>query len=92
MGNIIALKCHKYKDFLPHIAEVKEIDDSSVTINWMNGSYSGTWTYWKSRGRVIVETYPNRAILMTIKLTKAQRLTKGDAEKLRSIYSNTEFI
>ena len=91
-GIYVLLKCEKYKDFLPQIGHIAEIDDSSVTIEWLEGSFSGTWSYWKHRGKVITETFPKRAIIKRIELTASMRLKKTDVQDVKQLYETAEFV
>ena len=92
VGSIVALKCTKYKDFLPHIGEIKELNQTTVTVAWLNGQYTSIWTYWKNRGKVITETFPVRAIIKPIQLTKGMRLRPETINELKGIYDDAEFV
>ena len=51
--------------------------------------YGDVWTSWKYRGKVIVETFPRRAIIGGIKLTTSMIL---NTPLLKEIYSTTKFV
>ena len=92
VGDYVALKCEKYKEFLPQIAKVRNINEADITVDWLNGSYGDVWTSWKYRGKVIVETFPRRAIIGGIKLTASMRLKTPLVDLLKEIYTTTEFV
>ena len=74
VGEYIALKCFKYKDFLPQIAKVRDISESDVEVEWLDGSYTSIWVHWKDRGKIIVEKFPRRALIGAVVLTPSMRL------------------
>ena len=92
VGSTVALKCMKYKDFLPHIGEIKELDQTTITVAWLNGQYSSVWIHWKNRGKVITETFPVRALIKPIQLTKGMRLRPETINELKKIYEDCEFV
>ena len=92
VGEYVALKCFKYKDFLPHIAKLSSIDETTVQVEWLDGTYSGTWAYWKDRGKVIIETFPRRALIGAINMTASMRLKRETITSLKEFYLKTEFV
>ena len=52
------------------------INPTTFTIEWLVGSYSGVFSYWKEKGSVISEKFPLRGIMRSIKFTQSMRLTK----------------
>lgn len=92
VGNLIALKIEKYREELPQIGKVVAIDEASVTVNWLIGSYSGIFTYWKERGEIIQEVFPLRGVICPIKLSPSMRLAKVDSSTLKEIYVSSEFV
>lgn len=36
---------------LPQLGKVVAIDESSVKVDWLVGSYSSIFTFWKEKGR-----------------------------------------
>ena len=92
VDDYVALKCEKYKEFLPQIGRLTEINETNITIEWLDGSYTGTWVYWKTRGKVITEDFPRRAIMQTIQLTPAMKIRKDDILKLKDAYTTAEFV
>ena len=51
-GDFIALQIMQYREELTKIRKVVELNESSVSVEWPVGSYSGTFSFWKERGRV----------------------------------------
>ena len=47
VGQFVVLKLLQYQEDLPQIGKVTQIDVFSVTVDWLVGSYSGTFGYWK---------------------------------------------
>ena len=92
VGDYIALRCFKYKDFIPQIAKVRCISESDVEVEWLDGSYTGIWVPWKDRGKVIVEKFPKRAVTGTIVLTASMRLKRDTITALKGIYQTTEYV
>ena len=92
VGDYVALKILQYHEELPQIGKVKEISPATVTIDWLVGSYSGIFSFWKEKGRVICETFPLRGIMTYIKLTQSMRLRKEDIVTLKKLYSTAEFV
>ena len=78
VGQFVVLKLLQYQEDLPQIGKVIQIDASSVTVNWLVGSYSGTFGYWKEKGKVISGEYPLRAVVCSIKLTPSMKILKND--------------
>ena len=56
--------------------QTKKIDASRVEIDWLIGSYSGIFTFWKERGVVIREIYPLCGVMFPVKFTQCMRLEK----------------
>ena len=78
VGDTVALKIMKYHEELPQLGKVVEISESSVTVDWLIGTYSGTFSFWKEKGKVISEIYPLRGIICPLKLTSTMKLNKVD--------------
>ena len=55
--------CEKNKDFAPQIGRIKSFDGSSLVLEWLDGTYTSTWIFWKHRNKIITETLPLRAML-----------------------------
>ena len=95
VGHYVALSCNTYKEFIPQIARLKNINETAGTIlvEWLHGAYHGTWIFWKTRGKVITETLPRRSILHTpVSFTKSMRLKNTDRSLLKQKYATAEFV
>lgn len=53
-----ALQCEKYKYYLPQIGKLSSMDEATVTVDWLHGSYTDVWIEWKARGKTISERFP----------------------------------
>ena len=76
IGDYLAMNIFQYKDELPQIGKVLKIDASRVEIDWLIGSYSGIFTFWKERGVVIRDIYPLCGVMFPVKFTQSMRLEK----------------
>ncbi|XP_014730971.1 PREDICTED: nipped-B-like protein isoform X4 [Sturnus vulgaris] len=89
--DVIAICCPKYKD-RPQIARVVQKTSNGFSVQWMAGSYSGSWTEAKRRdGRKLVpwvDTIKESDIIYKkIALTSANKLTNKVVQTLRSLYA-----
>ncbi|XP_061872616.1 nipped-B-like protein isoform X3 [Colius striatus] len=89
--DLIAICCPKYKD-RPQIARVVQKTSNGFSVQWMAGSYSGSWTEAKRRdGRKLVpwvDTIKESDIIYKkIALTSANKLTNKVVQTLRSLYA-----
>ncbi|XP_043932364.1 nipped-B-like protein [Protopterus annectens] len=89
--DVIAIRCPKYKD-RPQIAKVVQKTNNGFSVQWMAGSYSGTWAEAKRRdGRKLVpwvDTIKESDIIYKkIVLTSANKLTTKVVQTLRSLYA-----
>ncbi|XP_075302548.1 nipped-B-like protein isoform X3 [Opisthocomus hoazin] len=89
--DVIAICCPKYKD-RPQIARVVQKTSNGFSVQWMAGSYSGSWTEAKRRdGRKLVpwvDTIKESDIIYKkIALTSANKLTTKVVQTLRSLYA-----
>jgi hypothetical protein len=91
-GDVIAMKIHKYHDELPQIGRILRLDATTVTIQWMVGSYTGNFSYWKEKGSIIAETFPRRGIMCRVLLTQSMRLGKEVATAIKEAYKTAEFV
>ena len=66
----------QYREELTQIGKVVKLNESSVSVEWLVGSYSGTFSFWKERGRVICESFLLRGTVCHLKLTPAMNLLK----------------
>ena len=83
----------QYREELTQIGKVVKLNESSVSVEWLVGSYSGTFGFWKERGRVICESFLLRGTMCRLKLTPAMNLrTKADVCGLKKIYISAEFV
>ena len=81
-------------EYLPQIGKLCAMDGASVTIEWLDSSYSGVWVFWKSRGKIIKETFPQRAVYVigAIVMTPAMRIKKEYISLLKNEYNSCEFV
>ena len=56
VSDYVAMKIERYRQELPQIGKVKEINSSTVTVEWLIGSYSGIFMFWKERGVIICDS------------------------------------
>ena len=91
VGDYIALRCFKYKDFIPQIAKVRHISESDIEVEWLDGSYTGIWIPWKDHGKIIVKKFPRRAVIGVIALTASMRLKRNTIAALKEVYETTEY-
>ncbi|XP_020651344.3 nipped-B-like protein isoform X3 [Pogona vitticeps] len=92
--DVIAICCPKYKD-RPQIARVVQKTSNGFSVQWMAGSYSGSWTEAKRRdGRKLVpwvDTIKESDIIYKkIALTSANKLTNKVVQTLRSLYATKD--
>ena len=93
IGSYVALKINAYKDWTPQIGEVVAINNSTVTINWLDGTYTSKWEYWKHRGKPVCQKFPRRAIVRPITFTSSMKLSKPTIILLKKDYDNeVEFV
>ncbi len=38
VGDYIALKCEQYKDCLPQVGQLTNVNDTEIEFNWLNGT------------------------------------------------------
>ena len=93
VGSYTAVCCQKYKDFIPQIGKIKSITEGSLLIEWLDGTYTSTWVFWKYRNKVVTETLPLRATLYSpIIFTKSMRLKSADVTVLKQKYESAEYV
>ena len=91
---MIAIYLPQYRDELPTIGEVVNIDEegAKVEVEWYVGSYTGVWRVCTQRkGRATVpwrETIPKESIHFPVNFTKSHRLLKSFIIKLKETYKN----
>ena len=81
----------KYDD-RPLLGRVTGVMQEEVMIDWMVGSYSGSWREWRGRsgGKAVVftDTIKKKDILLcNIALTKSRRLKPDQVTCLKELYS-----
>ena len=81
----------KYDD-RPLLGRVTGVMQEEVMIDWMVGSYSGSWREWRGRSRgkavVFTDTIKKKDILLcNIALTKSCRLKSDQVTCLKELYS-----
>ena len=70
-SDFIALQIMQYRLELTQIGKVVKLN---VSVEWLVGSYSGTFSFWKERGRVICEIFLLRGTVCRLKLTPAMNI------------------
>ena len=69
IGDYVALRLAKYDDEIPQIAQVVEIDELNVTVEWWIGRFN-TWKRWsKAKEMPVRETFPRNAIMWSPSLS-----------------------
>ena len=86
---MIAVNSQKYPD-RPLIGRVTEVTSKNVKLEWMIGTYSGTWKEWRGRedGEEVVYTdvVPlTDVVYHPITLTTSMRLSSQVVSELRKI-------
>ena len=93
VGSFAAFCCEKYKDFAPQIGRMKSFDGSSLVLEWLNGTYTSTWIFWKYKNKIVTETLPLRAMLHSpIAFTKSMRLNSPDVTIFKEKYESAEYV
>ena len=64
VGDFVAVKLNTYKE-KPLIEKITECnsDETTLTLAWFIGTYSGMWHEWKQKGEVIHEKVPKANVL-----------------------------
>ena len=88
---LVAVRSTKYPD-RPLIGRVIAIGEDDVQIEWMVGTYSGSWKEWKGRegGKTVIykDSIPKEDILYTgITLTATKKLKASIVNTLKSLYA-----
>lgn len=87
IDEIIGVISPKYSERLL-LGKILAVNDASVDIEWLVGTYSGTWKIWKEKGKSITDTILNEDILLhNIILTNAKRLTTSTIKELKDVYA-----
>ena len=89
-GELIAVNSQKYPD-RPLIGRATEVDSKKVKLEWMIGTYSGTWKEWRGRedGEQVVYTdvIPRTDVVYhPINLTRSMKLSSQTVSELKKIY------
>lgn len=89
-GVMVACFVPKYRDEIPQIGEVLEVNNESILLHWWDGTYSGHWKALSMRqGRTSApwtESVSRSSILCELSLTKSLKLSKTTQEKLHKVY------
>ena len=90
-GEYVAVKSDKY-DERPLLGRVTASYKNNFQMDWMVGSYSGTWREWKSRSdrkTVIFNDFINytNVIMRSVKITASKRLRTDIVQELTRLYS-----
>ena len=90
-GEYIAVVSNKYDD-RPLLGRVTGVKQDKVIIDWMVGSYSGTWREWRGRsgGKAVIYSdtiMKQDIVLRNITLTKSHRLKPEQVTCLKELYS-----
>ena len=91
-GCYVAMRLQKYCNEIPQIGRVFTIDGECLTIQWWEGTYSGTWKEYKSKGEVLTEEVNKDAVLKEVQLSKSSRLSKEQIEDLTSLYNSVDLV
>ena len=91
-GSYVAMRLQKYCNEIPQIGRVLTIDGECLTIQWWEGTYSGTWKECKSKGEVLTEEVNKDAVLKEVQLSKSSRLNKEQVEDLKSLYNSVDLV
>ena len=91
MGIFIAVDVPEWTN-RPLIGELKEIEDFSVKLKWLHGSYSESFLeaftgQGKQRQHWIQEIPLKQIVMIDIQFTKSKRLRKEDIEELKERYA-----
>ena len=94
IGHLVAVYCENYAN-PPAIGKCTNLDESSVQIEWMKGTYSSSWKTWmiqdvRNRRKKVPWTdwVPKESIILfDFDLTLTNRLRKTTIEHLKSKYA-----
>ena len=90
IGMLIAVNTPKYRE-RPQIGRIISISPQEVVLEWLVGTYSGTWREWKGKegGKTVVftDTVATTNIIHTdIQLTSSKRLSPSVVKVLKTLY------
>lgn len=96
-GMLAAIHCVE-TDGRPFIAEVLAVEDENVTLNWLKGSWNGTWHTWLVKdGRTNKKSVPytsvvpiSSLILWDFKMTQGRRLRQETVRELKAKYEELD--
>ena len=88
----VALRLAKYDDEIPQIAQVIEVDELNVTVEWWIGTFHETWRQWKIKEEPVKETFPRNAVIYLVTFTKSTRFNSKLIAELKQIYQEIELI
>ena len=89
-GMMVACFVAEYRDEIPQIGKVQEVNSSEVVVEWWSGTYTGKWRALTKRvGRASepwLEAVPKSAVLFSVSLTKGLKLSKATQDELKKAY------
>jgi len=93
-GHLVALNVMNC-DLRPLVAKVTKVNEDTMEIIWLEGSYTRPWKVAKKKeGRNLVDwtdTVPKSSIILfDFKLTPSNRLRKATVQHLKDVYSQIE--
>lgn len=82
-GSIVAVNLDgNYKP--PHLAKIKEVTNSSFTVQWLKGTYKGKWVSWP--GWTSSQIPKESVIYFDIESDENDKLRKESVQYLRGRY------
>lgn len=68
-NSLVATLIPDYRDEIPQIGRVLEVEGASVTIEWLQGTYFSIWRICEKRkGRSLGRRHPKTAIISNVEL------------------------
>lgn len=65
-GMMVACFVADYRDEIPQIGEVLEVNNEDVLLHWWDGSYSGSWKALVKRSAPWTETVTKSSVLFEV--------------------------
>ena len=94
----VKVECHvtsrydNYRDWIPQIRKVIAIDNSTVTIDWLDGTSTSTWNFWRHKEKLVREAFPCRVVIKPIEFTASTRRKNFDINLARQDYLDVEYV
>ncbi len=85
LANWFAVNCDKYSEE-PQIGKVTAVQEQSIIIEWLIGTYTGVWRQWKKGENISDDIEPKDVVRRNVKLTKANRLSPSMVTELKAAY------